>query len=62
MASRQCILKYLRMASKQRILVMKLEDIERKNFDGILAKRQISQNFLLSINNYCAIRYDAYFT
>ena len=43
------------MASRQCILAMKLEDIEREKFDRSLAKRQIRQYFLLSIN--CATRY-----
>ena len=34
---------------------MELEDIEREQFDGSLAKRQIHQYFPPSIN--CAIRY-----
>ena len=37
------------------MLAMKLEDIERENFDGSLAKHQIHQYFPPSIN--CAIRY-----
>ena len=36
---------------------MELEDIEREKFEGLLAKRQIPQYFLQSIN--CAIRYSA---
>ena len=43
------------MASRQCILAMELEDIEREKFDGSLAKRQIRQYFPLSIN--CAIQY-----
>ena len=37
------------------MLAVKLEDIERGKFDGLLAKHQIRQYFPLTIN--CAIRY-----
>ena len=43
------------MASRQCIVAVELEDIGREKFDGSLAKRQIRQYFLPSIN--CAIRY-----
>ena len=36
------------MASRQCMLAMKLQDIEREKFDGSLAKRQIRQYFPLS--------------
>ena len=38
------------MASRQCILAMELEDIEREKFDGSLAKRKIRQYFPPSIN------------
>ena len=40
------------MASRQCMLAMELQNIERENFDGSLTK---FQNFLVSIN--CAIHY-----
>ena len=43
------------MASRQCVLAMELEDIEREKFDRSLAKHQIRQYFPPSIN--CAIRY-----
>ena len=43
------------MASKQCMLAMKLEEIEREKFDGSLAKCQIHQHFPPSIN--CVIQY-----
>ena len=43
------------MASRQCILAIELEGIEREKFDGLLAKRQIRQYFPPSIN--CAIWY-----
>ena len=46
------------MASRQCILAMELEDIDREKFDRSLAKRQICQYFPPSIN--CAIRYTVY--
>ena len=36
---------YQRIASRQCMLAMKLEDIDTKNFDTWLAKCQIHQNF-----------------
>ena len=42
------------MASRQCILAMELEDIEKEKFDGSLAKRQIRQYFPPSIN--CSIQ------
>ena len=38
------------MVSRQCILAMELEGIGREKFDGSLAKRQIHQYFLPSIN------------
>ena len=41
------------MYIRQHILTILIENIERENFDGVLAKHQIRQCFALSIN--CAI-------